>query len=189
MIVILCLIGKSATGKDSVKKELINLGMDSVVTTTTRPMRDGEIQDVTYHFVDKSQFCRFKEQGFFAETDSYNTVHGTWYYGTQYKDLKDHENKVIILNPTGIKSISEQMDMKDWLIVHITCPDEILKDRLKKRGDNLKEAERRFEDDKIKFMNIDRFVDVEVVNNGSKTPEQLAHIIKSLYDRHLKENT
>lgn len=184
----LALIGKTATGKDTVKKELINLGMDSVVTTTTRPMRDGEVQDVAYHFIDKSQFKRFKEQGFFAETDSYNTVHGVWYYGTQYKDLKDHENKVIILNPTGIKSISEQIDMKDWLIVHITCPDEILKDRLKKRGDDPKEAERRFEDDKIKFKNVDRFVDIEVVNNGDKTPEQLAHIIKSLYDRYLKEN-
>lgn len=188
MIIIISLLGVTCSGKDSIKKELINLGMDSVVTTTTRPMRDGEVQDISYHFVDKSQFRRFKEQGFFAETDSYNTVHGVWYYGTQYKDLKDHENKVIILNPTGIKSISEQIDMKDWLIVHITCPDEILKDRLKKRGDDPKEAERRFEDDKIKFKNVDRFVDIEVVNNGDKTPEQLAHIIKSLYDRHLKEN-
>ena len=128
-----------------------------------------------------------KEQGIFAETDSYNTDHGIWYYGTQFEDLKNHDNKVIILNPNGIKSIVGQMDIKDWLIVHVTCPDGILKDRLEKRGDNPREASRRFKDDKIKFRNIDRFVDVEIVNDGSKTPEQLACIIKSLYDRHLKE--
>ena len=188
MIIIISLLGVTCSGKDSIKKELINLGMDSVVTTTTRPMRDGEIQDVSYHFVDKSQFRRFKMQGFFAETTSYNTVHGTWYYGTQFKDLEDNDNKVIILNPDGIKAISEQMDMSKWLIIHITCPEEIIKERLQKRGDNPEEAERRLEADKKDFMNINRFVDVEIENNGSKTPEQIAHIIKSLYDRHLKEN-
>lgn len=179
----LVLIGKSCTGKDTIKKELINLGMDSVVTTTTRPMRDGEIQDVTYHFVDKSQFKRIKEQGFFAETDSYNTVHGIWYYGTQFKDLNNHENKVIILNPNGIKNIAEKTDMRDWFIVHITCPDEILQSRLNDRGDDPNEAKRRFEDDKIKFMNIERFIDVEIKNDGTKTAKHLAYIIKSLYER------
>ena len=188
MIVILVLIGKTATGKSRIKDELIKLGMDNVVTTTTRPMRDGEVQDVSYHFIDKSQFRQFKEQGFFAETTSYNTVHGTWYYGTQLKDLENNENKVIILNPDGIKSISEKIDMRKWLVVYITCPENIMKVRLHKRGDNVDEVARRIEADRKDFRNINRFVDVEIENNGSKTPEQIAHIIKSLYDRHLKEN-
>ena len=188
MIVILCLIGNTATGKSRIKDELIKLGYESVVTTTTRPMREGEIQDVSYHFIDKSQFRRFKEQGLFAETTSYETVHGTWYYGTQLKDLKNNENKVIILNPDGIKSIANTVDMSKWLVVHITCPENIMKVRLYKRGDDSNEVVRRIEADRRDFKNIDRFVDIEIVNDGSKTPEQLAHIIKSLYDRHVKEN-
>lgn len=183
----LVLCGKTSTGKDFIKKELIKLGYESVVTTTTRPMRDGEIQDVSYHFIDKSQFRRFKIQGFFAETTSYNTVHGTWYYGTQFRDLKNSDNKVIILNPDGIKSISEQMDISKWLIVHITCPEEIIRERLKRRGDDLSEAERRIEADKKDFKNIDRLIDIELVNNGSKKPEELAKIIDSLYRRHMRE--
>ena len=59
---------------------------------------------------------------------------------------------------------------------------------LHKRGDNVDEVARRIKADRKDFMNVDRFVDVEVVNNGDKTPEQIAHIIKSLYDRHVKEN-
>ena len=184
----IALIAPTACGKDTIKKELVKLGYDSVVTTTTRPMRDGEVQDISYHFIDKSQFRRFKEQGFFAETTSYNTVHGTWYYGTQLKDLENNENKVIILNPDGIKSISEKIDMSKWLVVHITCPENIMKVRLHKRGDNIDEVARRIEADRKDFRNINRFVDVEIENNGSKTPEQIAHIIKSLYDRYLKEN-
>jgi hypothetical protein len=36
-------------------------------------------------------------------------------------------------------------------------------------------------------QNIERFVDIELLNDGTKTPEEMAHMIKSLYDKHLKE--
>lgn len=184
----LVLIGKTATGKDSIKKELLKLGMDSVVTTTTRPMREGEIKDVTYHFIDKSQFRRLKIQGFFAETTSYDTVHGIWHYGTQYKDLENNNNKVIILNPYGIKTFADKLDISKWLIVHVTCPEKTLLERLKSRGDDQKESERRLEADRKDFANIERFVDIELLNDGTKTPEEMARMIKSLYDRHMREN-
>ena len=45
-----------------------------------------------------------------AESTYYDTVHGRWYYGSQIKDLENHENKVIILNPSGIKRSS--MDLQ-----------------------------------------------------------------------------
>lgn len=183
----LVLIGKTATGKTEILKNLVKLGMDSVVTTTTRPMRDGEVQDITYHFIDKSQFRRLKIQGFFAETTSYDTVHGTWYYGTQYKDLENSDNKVVILNPDGIKTFADKLDISKWLIVRVTCPEETLLERLKSRGDDPKEVERRLEADRKDFENIERFVDIELLNDGTKTPEEMAHMIKSLYDRHLKE--
>lgn len=188
MIVILVLCGATATGKDTLKKELLKLGMDSVVCSTTRPMRDGEIPDVTYHYLTEEEFKDNESKGLFAETVSYDTVHGKWYYGSAYEDLERHENKVIILNPDGIKTFSEKVDMSDWLVIHVTCPEDIMKSRLCKRGDNPEEVERRLEADKKDFMNINRFVDVNIVNDGSKTPEQLAHNIKLLYDRHMKGN-
>ena len=182
----IALIAPTACGKDTIKKELVKLGYESVVTTTTRPMRDCEVQDVSYHFIDKSQFRRFKEQGFFAETTSYNTVHGTWYYGTQFKDLKDHENKVIILNPDGILNLLRTTDMNDWVIFFINCPEEIIKERLNKRGDNPEEAERRLEADHKDFINIERLCDYKIVNDGKESPEQIAKKIKMFYERSTK---
>ena len=45
------LIGKSASGKDTVAKRLIkDYGYQKIVTWTTRPMRPGEKQDITYHY-------------------------------------------------------------------------------------------------------------------------------------------
>ena len=182
----IALIGKTASGKDSIKKELIKLGYESVVTTTTRPMRPGEVDGVSYHFIDKSQFRRLKIQEFFAETTSYETVHGTWYYGIQKKDLMNNENKVIILNPDGILSLMRTTDMSDWVIFFIDCPEEIMKERLKKRGDNHEEAERRLESDRKDFININRLCDYRIVNDGTRKPEEIAWKIKALYERSAK---
>ena len=49
---LLVLMGKSCSGKDTIANELVNKhGYESLVSYTTRPMRDGEIQDQTYHFI------------------------------------------------------------------------------------------------------------------------------------------
>lgn len=182
----LAIVGKTASGKDTIKKELVKLGMKSVVTTTTRPMRDGEIQDVSYHFITDEQFENHKKSSLFAETTSYETVHGTWHYGTLLKDLKDDKNKVVILNPDGIKSLANKIDMKNWLVVYIYCSDKTILERLKFRGDNSDEAKRRLKSDQKDFMNIERLVDISICNDNEKTPEELAKQLKTLYERRNK---
>lgn len=177
----LVLIGKTATGKTRIKDELVKMGYESVVTTTTRPMRDGEIQDVTYHFVDKSQFRRMDAQGLFAETTSYNTVHGRWYYGTQLADLENDENKVIILNPDGIKSLPQKMDISKWFVVYLDCPEEIISERLKNRGDDTDEVIRRMEADRKDFENISKYICCTITNDGTRTPLSIAGDIAFLY--------
>ena len=94
----LLLVGKMASGKDTLKKELINMGMESIVTYTTRPPRPDEINGISYHFISKEEFLQKEKQGFFAETTSYDVATGdTWYYGSALDDLTD--DKVIIVNP------------------------------------------------------------------------------------------
>lgn len=47
---LLVLMGKSCSGKDTIANELVNKhGYENFVSYTTRPMRDGEVQDQTYH--------------------------------------------------------------------------------------------------------------------------------------------
>lgn len=172
-----------ASGKDTIKKELIKLGMNSIVTTTTRPIRSGEIPDVSYHFVTNDEFLDMSDRGLFAEYTYYDTVHGRWYYGTQYTDLEDNDNKVIILNPDGIVNFLETTDISKWFIVYLYCSEETTMDRLKKRGDNEQEIKRRLAADKIKFRNIERISDKKICNDGNVSPEFLANKIKILYER------
>ena len=80
-----CIMGKSASGKDTVYKALVNdpeLHLHTVVPYTTRPIREGEAEGENYYFVDESVFCRMAAEGKIIEDRAYNTVDGLWRYFT-----------------------------------------------------------------------------------------------------------
>ena len=173
------LIGATCSGKDSIKKELINLGYESVVTYTTRPMRPGEIDGVTYHFISKEEFLQKKSEGFFAETTFYNVASGeTWYYGSAIKDLT--ANKVIIANPDGVKELKKHMNLNP-VVFHITANKETIWNRLMHRGDNVEEAQRRLNADELDFMGINKYVDFKISNNENDDPSSIAALIDLTY--------
>lgn len=79
------LMGKSATGKDTLYKRLMEekqLPFKAVTGYTTRPIRDGEQDGVDYHFVTVEKLQRMKAEGKIIECRCYHTVHGDWYYFT-----------------------------------------------------------------------------------------------------------
>lgn len=60
------LMGKSTSGKDTVKNILVEkYGFKPLITYTTRPMRKGEKQDETYHFITDDDFEQKIDDKFF----------------------------------------------------------------------------------------------------------------------------
>ena len=79
------IMGKSATGKDTVFSRLMNdkeLGLKKIIPYTTRPIREGETEGVEYHFVNDDSLNEFLGLGRVVEHRRYNTVHGVWNYFT-----------------------------------------------------------------------------------------------------------
>ncbi len=82
---ILCIIGKSSSGKDTIFKELIKdkeLNLTPVVSYTTRPIRQNESQGIEYHFISEEQLDEYQQAGKIIEKRQYNTINGTWFYCT-----------------------------------------------------------------------------------------------------------
>jgi len=82
---IVCLMGKSSTGKDTIYKELLrekSIPFRKVVPYTTRPIREGEREGVQYHFTDEEGYQRFVGEGKVIESREYHTFHGIWRYFT-----------------------------------------------------------------------------------------------------------
>ncbi|WP_345969923.1 MULTISPECIES: guanylate kinase [Sulfurimonas] len=95
---ILVLSGPSGAGKSSlIKKVAEAIGPYYFsISTTTRPMREGEVDGVHYHFVDEESFKRDIDEENFLE---YAVVHGN-YYGTSLKPVKAAlaEGKLVIFD-------------------------------------------------------------------------------------------
>ena len=92
---IFCLMGKSATGKDTIYKKLTEdqeLLLRRLVPYTTRPIRDGESEGREYHFVDEETLERLQKAGKVVELRVYDTVQGLWKYFTVCDDNMDLEH-------------------------------------------------------------------------------------------------
>lgn len=80
-----CLMGKSASGKDTIYEELLRdrgLSLRPLVPYTTRPMRDGEENGREYFFTGVKEYQSLKDRGLVLESRCYQTIAGPWYYYT-----------------------------------------------------------------------------------------------------------
>lgn len=77
-------MGKSASGKDTIFKQIKERmpNLKTIVIYTTRPIREGEQEGVEYYFVDEKRLAELEAQGKVIELRAYNTVHGVWKYFT-----------------------------------------------------------------------------------------------------------
>ncbi|MGN1155008.1 MAG: guanylate kinase [Agathobacter sp.] len=82
---IFCIIGKSATGKDTIYEKLLqdeDLQLKRIIPYTTRPIRDHEEDGREYHFVTEEDVVELKNKGLIVEMREYQTVYGPWKYFT-----------------------------------------------------------------------------------------------------------
>lgn len=177
----LLLCGKTCAGKNTIQKELIKMGMNSVVSYTTRTPREDEIEGIEYHFISKEEFQEKEKQGFFAETAYYDVATGDrWYYGSAVKDLSD--DKVIIVNPYSLKKLKKIKSLNP-ISFYITAGEETIWNRLRERGDNAAEARRRLNADDDDFADIDKEIDFSFSNDLGLKPELLAEMILYTYNK------
>ncbi len=171
----LVMIGASASGKTEIAKILIKkYGFSKLVTYTTRPMRDGEIDGVDYHFISLEEFDKKKKKREFLESAQYNNT----FYGSPKKGAD--ENKVIIVDPKGANSIFRKKIPKT-IFIYLETDQLIRRVRMMNRGDKLEDVETRFIQDKkhfrkSKFTHLDH-----IVNTSSHTLVELAEKIFTLY--------
>lgn len=126
--------GPSGVGKDALLHGMrkSSLPLHFVVTVTTRPRRQGEIDGGDYHFISKSEFEQMIER---RELLEWANVYGN-FYGVPKRELQqaqverlDAVVKVDVQGAATIKSI-----LPGALFIFVAAPSmEELKERLKQR--------------------------------------------------------
>lgn len=179
---ILVLSGPSGAGKSSlIKKIEADIGAYYFsISTTTRPMREGEIEGVHYYFVTKEQFEKDIEEENFLE---YALVHGN-YYGTSIKPVKEalKEGRLVIFDIDVQGHDAVQKRLADITTsVFITTPTLCeLKKRLNARGTDAQEViDGRVEMAKREVQRISEY-DYLVINDDlDVAAETLVNIAKA----------
>ena len=120
-------MGKSSTGKDTIFKRLLadqTLGLQTIVSYTTRPIRDGECEGIEYFFTDEAGFARWKEQGRIIEAREYHTFYGLWrYFTADDGQITETGNYIMIGTLEAYRSLKEYFEAERILPVMIELDD------------------------------------------------------------------
>ena len=185
MLVILS--GVSGAGKDTIKKELIKReeNIITIPSYTDRPMRPGDVEGGTYHFVSTEEFEEMIKNN---ELYEYN-VHHDHYYGTSKRifNEKVKEGKIIVkhIDVNGTEHLADLLkdDMK-VVTIFLRVPKEELERRLKNRIDkpSIKEIKLRLNRFDYEESRINLYDYVLKNDNLEKTVQIINTIIKNEYE-------
>jgi guanylate kinase len=186
---IVILVGMSSAGKDTIARLLEEKnGYNFIISTTTRPMRDGESDKNPYNFVNNETFEKLIKNDELIEYREYHTlvnnVPDIWYYGVEKNEVDPNKRYVVVLDTVGLREF--KMEYKEKIIsIFLQVDDETRKNRCLTRGDfNEPEWERRLADDKIRFSDEIIKNEIDYVVDASSSPEYIFNEIDSIIEIH-----
>lgn len=116
---VLTLTGQSCAGKSTLERKLCATGhFGNVVSTTTRPMREGEVNGIHYWFVSKDEFQAMESSGELLESVVFN---GNQYGGSKSafeKVFAQGKSVIIVAEPHGVQQINESAPLLGWKTIN-----------------------------------------------------------------------
>lgn len=150
---IFCIMGYTASGKDTVVKEISNnYDVRKVVPITTRPMREGEQNGIDYFFYDNEYFEEeFKNLIAIRKFKVWNNE--VWSYAFDKRAFNGNDNVIMSTDLTGFKEIKYNFPNDNVVGIFLDVPISVLIKRLEERGTPEEEIERRLRHDIDKYKN------------------------------------
>ena len=193
---IIALVGCSASGKDFILKHAIKYigNLIPIISHTSRPMRQGEIDGREYYFVDVETITDMHNNGEFIESRNYYVGDGiTWSYGIHKGsvDIDSNYDYIVIVDFQGLKKIEkyfEKLGMKDCIhSIFIDTDSQIrLQRSLSREGrmteDQVSEVIRRYEDDKMFIEPAREYCNISLKNNSIENGLQILNYIRKLVE-------
>lgn len=154
-------MGKSASGKDTIYKLLLKRlpKLKRIVMYTTRPKREGENHGVEYYFSSEEELEGFRKKNRLIEERTYETIHGPWTYFTAddgQMDGGEEENCLMIGTLESYERTREYFGKERLVPLYIEVEDGIrlsraLEREKKQENPSYKEMCRRFLADEEDF--------------------------------------
>ena len=165
MYKIIAIMGEAGTGKDSLMQEILKLKPEfhEIISCTTRPKRQGEIEGVNYYYYTPEQFGDRVLHDEMLEC----TVFNDWFYGTSYDSVRSDCINIGVFNPTGVESLLARPDV-DVKVVRVVAEDKtrLIRQLNREEWPDVREIVRRFNADWMDFDGIEEDFECIKVPNG-----------------------
>jgi guanylate kinase len=135
--ILFCVTGPSGSGKTSIMRNVMD---NELLSFTTRPMREGEVDGKDYIFIDYMDYIQLVGKGELVEYTNY----GGNYYGLSMEELhtklkKDHA--FFICDNNGFNQIKEKYDKVVSIFLYASFADCF--NNMQDRGDNIEKIGKR----------------------------------------------
>lgn len=172
---LICIEGKTGVGKDTFANfihEKTNIPI--VCSYTTRDMREGEVNGLQHYYITPEEMQNLlKAEDVIAYAKKESGVE----YAATYHSLA--EEAIYIVDPTGIYYLREHYAEKiDLYVIQLTCPEDVVEERIKSRGDNWDKFIERRENEREEF---DSFKDWNISISTTLDEESMYNLFCSDY--------
>jgi guanylate kinase len=177
---IVALFGEAGSGKDFLQKQIMRTdfgkeNLSEIISCTTRPPREGELDGVHYHFIQTAAELINKDLIEYS-------IFRDWWYGTPIDSLDINKINIGVFNINGIDQLinHDHQHRIDCLPIRIKCIDKIRLIRQLNRESNpdCLEICRRFQTDTKDFLNIP--FSYKVIENNTDEINPIINEIKDL---------
>lgn len=170
MINLILIMGPSGSGKSYLQQLVVKEGYTEIISSTTRDIREGEVNGLHYHFKKDSD-------DFFKDEYIEHAQVGGNYYGTPVKEFYKASNIVHVVEPYGAKQIVDRFKEDDNISIKLIFLDidkDICKVNLLKGADSLSEKDQ---------LRLDRDIKDDIGERVKETKLNIHITFKSLdYD-------
>ena len=183
---IIAIMGKSASGKDSLLKALLQepqfIKAKPIISCTTRPIRENEMNGIDYHFLTNEQFTNLVLSNRMLEA----TVFNDWCYGTSIDSLSTSGINIGVFNPEGCEALRQNENITLCLIyVEATDKTRLLRSLNREKNPDCHEIVRRFNADEMDFCEEEiEYLepDIFVTNNEGADIKHIATSIAQAWE-------
>ncbi len=184
-----CILGKSASGKTTILNEVLSkIDIPVLLSNTTRPKRDNEVNGVDYNFIDMHTFDTDYKNENILEYDVFriDSLKQTWVYYTKKSDLLlDTTSQIKIVSPTGLAQLMSNKELRDNIVsIYIDADDKLRKKRYLTRAISPDNMNDRFERDDRNFQHL--FTDYIIINDENTSIHNASNQLIDIIEREIR---
>ena len=172
---VIMIMGRSGSGKSTLESRLVTYRprlFHKVVSVTTRPKREGEVNGQEYYFIDQTNWDKLDEAGKLVQKTSFA---GNFYGSTISEYETDHPFATLVVVPSSAKTFGKALNDRGIHVIYVyfDISTDALRRNMERRGDDPTEVDLRLERDDLNVQFTQSFITPDYVVTDADLDDSL----------------